>query len=114
MGCAKTVRQFGAIVRHGSFQPHAAKNKRVNSSYSWVAMSRKAESVIQMLQPYLVTKAREATVALKFMALPDGRTGGNGGCRPVDPALLLCKLKPRWRFRKHKPSLQPEAIRYRR
>lgn len=120
MGCQQTVRCFGEVVRAGSFQNHASKKARVNSSYSWVAMSRKAEMVLKLLRPHLVTKAREADVGLRFMALPDGRTGGAHGCSPVDPALMLkrhrlylecCRLKPRWRFRRKKPDEVPEAPR---
>ena len=124
MGCKQTVKRFGALVEQGTFQNHVRRSrkadKRVNASYSWVAMSRKAESVIKLLYPFLVTKKKEADVALAFMALPDGRTGGSGGCKPVDSELMLkrhqlylecCRLKPRWRFRKNKPGSQPESPR---
>jgi hypothetical protein len=120
MGCAETVKKFGDIAKDGTFQNHVSKTKRINSSYSWVAMSRKAERIVKMLRPYLVTKAKEADVALRFMALPDGRTGGKGGCQPVDASLMLkrhqlylecCMLKSRWRFRKNKPGAVPEKAR---
>lgn len=120
MGCKETVHEFGRIVGQGTFQDHVSKKKRVNASYSWIAMSRKAERVLILLRPYLITKVKEADVALQFMALPDGRTGGAGGCQPLDPKLLLarhllylkcCELKPRWRFRKRFPSRLPEKPR---
>jgi len=124
MGCEETVCCFGTVVEQGTFQNHVRESreatKKVNASYSWVAMSRKAEQILKLLRPYLITKAREADVALKFMALPDGRTGGRGGSKPVDPVLLAerhrlylecCRLKPRWRFRKNKPSEAPEPPR---
>ena len=116
MGCEETVCCFGTVVEQGSFQTHQPTSKKVNASYSWVAMSRKAESILKLLRPYLVTKAREADVALAFMALPDGRRGR----RAVDPALMAerhrlflecCRLKPRWRFRKNKPTELPEPPR---
>ncbi len=123
MGDKVAVKKFGAIVGNGSFQNHVARGKRISASYSWVAASRKAEKILRVLHPYLVTKLKEANVAFRFMALPDGRVGGKGGNRPVDPKLMLqrhllylkcCKLKPRWRFRKSHPGLIPEPPRARR
>lgn len=112
MGCEETVCCFGTVVEQGTFQNHVSVARigceRMNPSYSWVAMSRKAEAVLKLLRPYLITKSREADVALEFMALPDGRRGR----RAVDPKLMAerhrlylecCRLKPRWRFRKNKP-----------
>lgn len=120
MGCEASVKAFGAIVEDGTFQTHVTETERANSSYSWVAMSRKAENILIKLRPYLLTKASEADVALEFMALPDGRSGGKGGCKPADAALMqkkhdlyirCCQLKSRWRFRKEKPAASPEPAR---
>lgn len=109
MGHRPTVEKFGSIVCSGSFQFHVAQNDRVNASYSWVAMSRKAEVIVRMLRRYLLTKAEEADIALQFMALPDVERGGRGGSKRIDPILLAKKedlyqqcrrLKSRFRFRK--------------
>ncbi len=107
MGHRPTVERIASLLGVGTVQAHVAKSARVNASYSWVAQSRRAEAALRAVRPYLVTKAKEADVALAFMALPLARRGGPRGSRNTPLALLrarerlywkLRKMKPRWRF----------------
>ncbi len=76
MGHRPTVERIAQLLGVGTVQDHVARSARVNASYSWVAQSRKAEAALRAVRPYLVTKAKEADVALAFMALPLARRGG--------------------------------------
>lgn len=116
MGCERTVRRFGGIVGTGTFQKHKPRGKRINASFSWQAHCKKAGRILELLNPYLITKSKEAEVALKFLSLPSGTVGGAGGNKPVNRHILqrkhnlmieCAKLKPRWRFRKNKPKSTP-------
>jgi len=107
MGHRPTVEKLQEILGLGTVQNHVPRSSRVNASYSWVCQSRKAESVLQRIRPYLLTKAKEADVALEFMRLPLALTGGRGGNSVTSPSLMgkreklywkLRQLKPRWRF----------------
>lgn len=107
MGHRPTIDRLAEIFGHGTVQTHVARSERVNASYSWVAQSRKGEHVLTILRPYLLTKAAEADVALRFMELDLSPRGGKGGSTRTQRALLrdrerlywrLRKLKSRWRF----------------
>ena len=107
MGHKPTVVRLRAILGVGTIQDHVAKTDRVNASYSWVASSRKAQTALLAVRPYLYTKAKEADIALKYLALPLALYGGRGGNRPIPKSLhrrrgslywRLRQLKPRWRF----------------
>jgi hypothetical protein len=69
--------------------------------WNWTCMSGDAEKVIAQIQPYMVTKATEAAIALQFAALGTARHGA----KRVDPALqakrqshyeMLRELKKPW------------------
>jgi hypothetical protein len=103
MGHEPTIRRLHAIFQEGSVQPRPARNQRENDSYTWIALSRQAVRVIRALQPYLVTKAEEAWLALSFAKLLRAPCGPV----PLSPEMVVAreehywamrKLKPRWRF----------------
>ena len=107
MGHLPTVERFAVILGNGTVQKHAARSTRTNASYSYIVQARKADAVLQLLRPYLVTKAEEADVAFEFAALPLGPRGGKKGGKAVPQEILelrnhcywkLRRLKPRWRF----------------
>lgn len=106
----RTIKRFHSIMGVGTVQKHQPSNPRCNASWSWVAMSRLAEKALLKLQPWIVTKKNELSVALQFMALPDAERGGARGSPCIDRKLLrkkhafyvrCCKLKPRFKFRRH-------------
>lgn len=108
MGHEPTIRRFAQIIGSGEVHAHVARGERVNASWSWVAMARKAERALRLIEPYLFTKERECEIALRFMALPDVRRGGKSGSPRIDLRLLMrkhalylacAKAKPRARFR---------------
>ena len=69
MGHEPTVRRLHALFQEGSVQPRPPRNSRENASYTWIVQSLQAARVLQALQPYLFTKAKEAAVALSFARL---------------------------------------------
>lgn len=105
---AATVERVARIL--GSGTAHRQKIYGKNSrAWVWIAQSRKGVAALKLIRPFLVTKAREADVALEFGRLPLALVGGSGGNKPVSRSLLarrerlywkIRKLKPRWRFRK--------------
>lgn len=108
MGHEPTVRRFAEIAGTSTVHDHGARTERANASWTWLAMARKGEAALKLLQPYLLTKAAECEIALEFMALPDVRRGGRNGSPPMDPELLRRKhelylacanAKPRARLR---------------
>lgn len=110
MGDAVAVRRFAGIIGVGSVQNHVNATEKLNGSISWVAMARKGETAIKKILPFLVTKRKEAIIALRFMALPDVARGGSQGSPRIDAKLLkkkhvlyveCCKAKSRFRFREN-------------
>lgn len=106
-----TVRRFFDLFATGTVQRGMARSNKCNASYAWLCQARLAATVLEQMRPYLVTKAEEADVALKFMKLPLALTGGHGGNKVTSAALLeqrlglywlLRTLKSRWRFYKVK------------
>lgn len=107
MGHEPTIDRVLAIAGVGTKQNHVSRGPRINASWSWIVASRKAESFLHEVRPYLYTKAAEADVALEFLALPLAKQGGRGGNMITDPATLqererlwakIRDLKPRSRF----------------
>jgi hypothetical protein len=114
MGHEQTVKRLRRIFRTGSVQIHVPKSERLNASWSWVCQSRQSEHVLRLVRPYLLTKAKEADVGMRFLRLPLAKRGGYGGGHPTPPALTrqrerlywrLRKLKSRWRF--YNPTDKP-------
>jgi len=102
MGHLETVRRLGGILGIGKVYDHAFRGARANASFSYTVSARVAEKVIRKLRPYLVTKAKEAEVALEFMALPLWLKGGSKGNTVTSRALFRKKLRLYWKIRKLK------------
>jgi hypothetical protein len=109
MGHKSTISRLVEVMGVGTLQNHAPRGPRTNASYSWIAQARHGEQAIRLMRPYLLTKAKEADVALAFMALPLAPRGGRGGSQVIPAGLQrkrsqlywrLRRLKPRWRFRR--------------
>lgn len=116
MGHKPTVDRLHALFQLGSVQKATAARKKVwNAAFSWVCCGQSAAEVLRQCLPYLLTKAKEAEVALAFVALPKASRGGRGGTKETPVRLLrqrdrLClklrKLKPSYRFRPTPPSFR--------
>lgn len=101
MGHQPTLERLRSIFNVGTV--HKVPTKKHNPAWSWLVQSTRAYEIIKLLRPYLVTKAAEADIALKFMELPVVV----GGSRTVPYSLLqkrhrlyiaMRKAKPRFRF----------------
>lgn len=118
-GRKETIDHFRKIVGHGSLHTVRPTSAGGSNSHVWIAMARKSETVLRLLRPYLVTKAKEADIALEFMALPDLRVKRHGDKKQARRLLaerlriyLECRrLKPRWKTRKNRPVATPELPR---
>lgn len=83
--------------------------KHWSRAYTWYCSVRQVEAVLKKVRPYLVTKAREADVALEFLRLPMSKPGGSKGSTQIPASLQrkrescfrrLRALKTRSKFRK--------------
>lgn len=74
--------KFGHVVVNQNIASLGLKRR---PAWSWTCMSKEAAQVVQILSPYLKSKAREAMIALEFMKLPSSRHGK----RRTDNSLTL-------------------------
>jgi hypothetical protein len=103
MGHLPTVQRLHTLTGQGTVQKHAPRGPQTNASYTWMCQQLQTAAILRQLRPYLVTKAVEADLGLKFAALPLSPRGGQ-----CVPRVLLAqrekmywamrRLKPRWRF----------------
>lgn len=109
MGNRRSVVRFAKLIGVGTVHRHVEASDVLNGSTTWVALSRNAERALIKLRPHLITKAREADIALELLALPDAERGGAQGSPRIGRALLRekhrlyvkCSMaKSRFRFRK--------------
>lgn len=89
-----TIERLQRIFMEGNIHVVTAPaNPKWKQAYSFVAQSRRAESVIKKLLPYLTAKKAEAELALKFMQLPIMPKGGSGGSSCVTHGWFLAREK---------------------
>lgn len=98
-----TLEALRAIFGMGSVHHQDKATERRNDSYSWWVGARQAEQLLLWVRPYLVTKAIEADIALEFMALPSGLTGGAHGNSLLPAELIERRESLYWRLREAKP-----------
>ena len=107
MGHRPTVDRLREIFGVGSV--HVQRSARWNDAYSWWVASRQAGFVLRTVRPYLVTKAAEAELAMEFLALPSGTTGGRLGNAPLPPELIAERERLFVALRDAKPSARFRA-----
>lgn len=117
MGHLPTIDRLHEIFGAGS--RHVQPGGRWNDAYIWMVSTRQAGDVLRAVRPHLVTKADEADLALEFLALPIGLTGGARGNAVLPPKLVaererlfvaLRDAKPSARFRAAAARTQRDAV----
>lgn len=108
MGDLETIERLHSLMNRGTVQDHTGRGTNINRSWSWLCCAHQAESVLNRVKPFLVTKKREAEVALRFLKLAQiGWIGDGKGNPRLSPEVLKTKrklywelrmLKSRWRF----------------
>lgn len=88
---------------------HLQRGGQWNDAWSWVVATQQAGAIIREVRDLLVTKAEEADVALEFLALPSGLTGGKGGNKTLPPELVAARQDCFERLRDLKPSARFRA-----
>lgn len=75
-----TIERIHTMLGFGSFRPAKRKKKAAHHKQAWkyVASSRDAEVVLNLILPYMTTKREEAIVALHFCELKRERVGRAG------------------------------------
>lgn len=102
MGHQPTVERLRAIFGLGTIT--VQRGTRWNDAYTWWAATRDAGRVLNAVRPHLVTKAEEADIALEFLALPRGLTGGRGGNQRLSPQMVAERERLFEQLRDAKPS----------
>lgn len=99
-----TLDRLQAIFGSGSV--HEVTRSNAQHSQAWVLSltSWKALDAIQMMRPYLVTKADEADIAISFMQLPRAPRGGRNGSRKTPPEIVAQRHELWDRMRRAKGS----------
>lgn len=100
----KRLRQLlgvGVVYALSNHAPNSITGRRASPQSRWRCVCRDAEKVLKILRPYIFTKAREADIALSFLALP---IASQGGGRRVSKKLLAKRESHYWRLRKAKTS----------
>lgn len=85
----KTVNYLYDLFGVGHFRLSNVKSEKRKSAWSWTCMSGDAVFVLNKISPYLITKKREAKIAIDFSGLPSAR----GGRRRVSRSLLSKRNK---------------------
>jgi hypothetical protein len=107
MGHKPTIERLHTLFGIGSMQNHQPKSERMNASHSWICQARQSATVLKTIRPYLVTKADEADLAFKFLALPAIIRGGAHGQIKMPLHMeqerdrlywAMRQAKSRWRF----------------
>lgn len=75
-----TIEKIHTMLGFGSFRPARRKKKLAHhkQAWKWVATSRDAEVVLNLITPYLMTKRDEAIMGLRFCELKRDRVGRAG------------------------------------
>lgn len=98
MGHRPTIDRLHSLFDLGTIQENRS-NKGHNPAWSWVCTTRQVGAVLDIVQPYLVTKADEAVIAREYLALPV-----MPGTRSIPPELAAARLDLFERMRDAKPS----------
>jgi hypothetical protein len=105
----------GSVSHSGKFKEKHPEIK-MNKPWLWAAAQHRAAQVLKDILPYLVLKKHEAELGIAFESLPLPPRGGNGGSRVIPKTLALRRyrfyatlrrLKPRFKFDKHRMPLKP-------
>jgi hypothetical protein len=64
-----TIRHIRSLTGHGMFVMSVPKNPKHRTCYYWTVRCKQAAAVLRKLLPFLVTKKKQALLALQFDAL---------------------------------------------
>jgi hypothetical protein len=111
MGHKQAVNQLHKLFG-GTFRKSRSFGKKNNIAWTWIVCANQAETTLKIIRPYLIIKAQEAKLALRFRLIRRSSWG-----RIATSAKVLAqrekfywqlrKLKPRWRFYEAKLSGVP-------
>jgi hypothetical protein len=82
-----TVLRCRELTGVGTLHSQQKQHAHYSSAYVWFCNAGDAETVLEALLPWFVTKREEALTALDFLRLPLAKRGGNGGGDTVSEEL---------------------------
>jgi len=86
-----TLERFASIVGVGAVVEHRSGGGRARESWQWATYNSHAVDVLRRLRPFLVTKAAESDLGLRYAEIP--KTHFRKGGRTPDIAASLEALR---------------------
>jgi hypothetical protein len=88
-----TIARLRKIFGCGTLHKQKAQQSYWTDSWVWFCNATDAGACLRLLREFLLTKAKEADVALQFLALPRSPRGGRGGSPQLTAAAVQVRDK---------------------